>query len=127
MNYIIKWGQYLMNKSSAEIMRMQMGWTPNRESFVIGGAEYLRNGTDVSSPTSPLCRGIAKHLAPAGSFENWKVAADKLNQPSLELHAFTMLAGFGSVLMDYTSTSGVTICLTGESGAAKTEIGRAHV
>ena len=120
MNYIIKWGQYLMNKSSAEIMRMQMGWTPNRESFVIGGTEYLRDGTDVSSPTSPLCRGIAKHLAPAGSFDNWKIAADKLNQPSLELHAFTMLAGFGSALMDYTSTSGVTICLTGESGAAKT-------
>ena len=31
-----------------------------------------------------------------------------------------MLAGMGSVLMDYTSTSGVTMCLTGESGAAKT-------
>jgi hypothetical protein len=31
-----------------------------------------------------------------------------------------MLAGMGSILMDYTSTSGVTMCLTGESGAAKT-------
>jgi hypothetical protein len=48
MNYIIKWGQYLMNKSAAEVMRMQMGWTPNRESFVIGATEYLRDGTDVS-------------------------------------------------------------------------------
>jgi hypothetical protein len=120
MNYIIKWGQYLMNKSAAEVMRMQMGWTPNRESFVIGATEYLRDGTDVSSPTSPLCRGIAKHLAPAGKYEDWKNAARQLNVPSLELHAFTMLAGFGSALMDYTSTSGVTMCLTGESGAAKT-------
>jgi hypothetical protein len=120
MNYIIKWGQYLMNKSPAEIMRMQMGWTPNRESFVIGATEYTRDGNSVSSPTSPLCRGIAKHLSPAGSYDNWKIAANKLNKPSLELHAFTMLAGMGSALMDYTSTSGVTICLTGESGAAKT-------
>ena len=120
MNYIIKWGQYLMNKSPAEIMRMQMGWTPNRESFVIGATEYTRDFKEVSSPTSPLCRGIAKHLAPAGKYEDWKVAANKLNMPSLELHAFTMLAGFGSALMEYTSTSGVTICLTGESGAAKT-------
>ena len=120
MSYIIKWGQYLMNKSPAEIMRMQMGWTPNRESFVIGATEYLRDGKDVSSPTSPLCRGIAKHLSTAGTYEAWKEAANKLNTPSLELHAFTMLAGFGSALMDYTSTSGVTICLTGESGAAKT-------
>jgi hypothetical protein len=120
MSYIIKWGQYLMNKSPAEVMRMQMGWTPNRESFVIGATEYLRDGKEVSSPTSPLCRGIAKHLAAAGTYEAWKEAANKLNTPSLELHAFTMLTGFGSALMDYTSTSGVTICLTGESGAAKT-------
>jgi hypothetical protein len=120
MNYIITWGQYLMNKNSAEVMRMQMGWTPNRQSFVIGGTEYLRDGTDVSSPTSPLCRGIAKHLQPMGTYEAWQEAANKLNMPSLELHAFTMLAGMGSALMDYTSTSGVTLCLTGESGAAKT-------
>ena len=120
MNYIIKWGQYLMNKSPAENMRMQMGWTPNRESFVIGATEYTRDGNSVSSPTSPLCRGIAKHLSSAGSYDNWKIAANKLNKPSLELHAFTMLAGMGSALMDYTSTSGVTISLTGESGAAKT-------
>ena len=120
MSYIIKWGQYLMNKNAAEIMRMQMGWTPNRESFVIGSTEYLRNGNGVSSPTSPLCRGIAKHLQPTGSYEDWKRAADKLNIPSLETHAFTMLAGMGSALMEYTSTSGVTISLTGESGAAKT-------
>jgi hypothetical protein len=120
MTYIIRWGSYLMNKNSAEIMRMQMGWTPGRASFVVGGTEYLRDGTDVSSPTSPLCRGIAKHLQPMGTFEAWKEAADKLNLPSLELHAFTMLAGMGSALMDYTSTSGVTLCLTGESGAAKT-------
>lgn len=120
MSYIIKWGQYLMNKSSAEVMRMQMGWTPNRESFVIGATEYTRKFEDISSPTSPLCKGIAKHLTTAGTYDEWKIAANKLNKPSLELHAFTMLAGFGSALMDYTSTSGVTICLTGESGAAKT-------
>jgi hypothetical protein len=120
MNYVIKWGQYLVNKSAAEIMRMQMGWTPNRESFVLGASEYTRDFKELDSPTSPLCRGIAKHLGKAGTFEKWKELANELNRPSLELHAFTMLAGFGSVLMDYTSTSGVTISLTGESGAAKT-------
>jgi uncharacterized protein (DUF927 family) len=86
----------------------------------IGSTEYLRDGSEVSSPTSPLCRGIAKHLQPMGTLEGWQESANKLNMPSLELHAFTMLAGMGSALMDYTSTSGVTLCLTGESGAAKT-------
>ena len=120
MNYFIKWGQYLMNKQSAEIMRMQMGWTPGREAFVVGTRELTRTNGVISSPTSPLCQGIAKHLSQVGSYETWQEAANKLNRPSLELHAFTLLTGFGSVLMDYTSTSGVTICLTGESGAAKT-------
>jgi hypothetical protein len=120
MNYIITWGRYLLAKQSAEIMRMQMGWTPDHDAFVIGDKELTRDGRVLSSPTSPLCKGIAKHLTTRGSYEKWQEAANKLNQDSLELHAFTMLAGFGSVLMDQTSTSGVTISLTGESGAAKT-------
>tara|TARA_R110000803_G_C11988871_1_gene321655 strand:+ start:4363 stop:7230 length:2868 start_codon:yes stop_codon:yes gene_type:complete len=120
MNYIIKWGHYLTSKHSAEIMRMQMGWTPERESFVVGESELTRKGDEISSPTSPLCRGIAKHLKPSGDYQVWKQAANRLNQRTLELHAFTLLTGFGSILMDYTSTSGVTVCLTGESGAAKT-------
>ena len=120
MNYIVKWGHYLTNKNAAEIMRMQMGWTPNQESFVVGESELLRDGKEVTSPTSPLCKSIAKHLTPAGSYEAWKEAANKLSKPSLELHAFTLLTGFGSILMNKTSTSGVTISLTGESGAAKT-------
>ena len=120
MDYIIKWGKHLQTTQKADIMRMQMGWTPNRESFVIGERELTRDGHDIEAPTSPLCRGIASHMKTHGTYELWKEAANKLNQPSLELHAFTMLAGFGSVLMDYTSTSGVTISLTGESGAAKT-------
>jgi len=120
MNYIVKWGHYLTNKNAAEIMRMQMGWTLNQESFVVGESELLRDGKAVTSPTSPLCKSIAKHLMPSGSYETWKEAANKLTKPSLELHAFTLLTGFGSVLMNKTSTSGVTISLTGESGAAKT-------
>lgn len=120
MSYIIKWGDYLKRKGAAEIMRTQMGWTPNRESFVVGANELTRDGKVINSPTSPLCRGIAKHLTQVGSYDIWKTSANKLNNEGLELHAFTLLAGFGSVLMDYTSTSGVTLALTGESGAAKT-------
>tara|TARA_R110000782_G_scaffold113869_1_gene204018 strand:- start:2996 stop:5803 length:2808 start_codon:yes stop_codon:yes gene_type:complete len=120
MDYIIKWGRFLQTRQKADVMRMQMGWTPNRESFVIGEKEITQDLHEIESPTSPLCRGIAKHMTTAGTYEIWQACANKLNQPGLELHAFTMLAGFGSVLMDYTSTSGVTISLTGESGAAKT-------
>ena len=120
MSYIYEWGQYLIARERAEVMRMQMGWTPDKDAFVIGNKEINRKGELLNSPTSPLCRGIAKHLSQHGEYAKWKEAANKLNSPGLELHAFTMLAGFGSILMDFTPTSGVTISLVGDSGAAKT-------
>ena len=121
MTYIYKWGDYLLSKSKAEIMRTQMGWTPDKKAFVIGDKEIDLKGNIANSPTSPLCKGIAQHLNTEGSYEEWKRTANKLDTPSLELHAFTMLTGFGSVLMEQTTTNGMTVCLTGtDSGSGKT-------
>ena len=120
MSYIIKWGDYFITKDSAEIMRTQMGWVEGRKAFVVGEKEVKHTGDIISAPTSPLCRGVVKHLHTAGTFEQWKTIANNLNKDGFELHAFTLLAAFGSTLMEYTSTSGVTMCLTGDSGNAKT-------
>lgn len=126
-SYLVKWGQWMVFKYKADIMRMQMGWTeeptsPNwkNRSFVIGYKEITKDGKELRSAASPLVRGIAKFLTPVGSYDLWKAAANELNRPELEIHAFTMLSGFGSVLMPYLSTSGMTISLLGRSGSAKT-------
>jgi hypothetical protein len=128
MNYIIKWGQYMQLTDKAEMMRMQMGWTeepadeiawPTR-SFVIGKREILPNGEIIDAPSSPFVRGIAKHLVPRGTYERWRESADYLDKPGFEMHAFTMLCGMASPYMTYTSTAGVTVCLLGQSGSAKT-------
>lgn len=126
--YIIKWGQYMVEKIQADIMRMQMGWTEDRvdkdlwakKSFVIGNKEIQIDGTERVAASSPYVRGIAKLLTPNGSYERWQESANKLNYEGLELHAFIMLGGFGSTLMPYTSTSGVAVSLLGRSGCAKT-------
>jgi hypothetical protein len=121
MTYIYKWGDYLLSKNKAEIMRTQMGWTPDKKAFVIGNKEIDSGGNVTNSPTSPLCKSIAQHLNTEGSYEEWKKTANKLNTPSLELHAFTMLTGFGSAIMEQTTTNGMTVCLTGtDSGSGKT-------
>lgn len=128
MNYVIKWGQYMQLTDKAEMMRMQMGWTedhtdeiswPNR-SFVIGKREILTNGEIIDAPSSPFVRSIARHLVPRGTYERWRESADYLNRPGFEMHAFTMLCGMASPYMTYTSTAGVTVCLLGQSGSAKT-------
>jgi hypothetical protein len=118
--YVVKWGQYMETKQGADIMRMQMGWTEDKKSFVIGTREILENGTEVESAASPYVRGIAKFLEPVGTYEKWRESVDMLNMPGFEMHAFGMLIGFGSPLMRYTSTPGATVCFLGRSGSAKT-------
>jgi len=127
MNYVIKWGQYMQLTDKAEIMRMQMGWSEDisdpewaNRSFVIGKKEILPTGQIIDAPASPFVRGIAKFLVPQGTYERWRESADYLNKPGFELHAFAMLCGLASPYMTYTSTSGVTVCLLGKSGNAKT-------
>lgn len=121
MNYFIKWDQYLQSKDRAEVMHMQMGWTENNDSFVVGLREITRNGQDRPAAASPLVRNISKLLVPTGDPAIWRKSADALNAPGFEMHMFALLCGFGSPLMRFTSTSGVVISFTSvESGNAKT-------
>lgn len=120
MSYIVKWSQYMILASSAENMRMQMGWTEDNQGFVIGHSEIRSTGETVKTAASPLVRSQAKLIRKEGSYDEWKGAANLLNAPGLEMHAFGMCVGFGSPLMRLTSTSGGTICFTGPSGNGKT-------
>lgn len=120
MNYIVKWGEFLVDDNSAEQMRMQMGWTETKDSFVVGNTEVTKTGAVLQTASSPFVRGIAKLLRPDGDRGEWTAAANALNEPGFEMHAFGLLCGFGSPLMAFTSTSGVVICFTGKSGSAKT-------
>jgi hypothetical protein len=120
IEYIRKWGEYMLNKQSAEQTRMQMGWTADGHGFVIGNTEIQRNGKVVKTAASPLVSSIAKLLRPVGDYDLWKAAANKLGMPAFEMHAFALLCGFGSPLMPFTATKGVSVCYTGGSGNAKT-------
>ena len=120
MEYIVKWSQHLVHVDAAEQMRMQLGWTDDGDSFVIGQVELRRDGSILKSAASPLILSIAKLLRPEGSLQEWTNAINLLNAPSLEIHAFGVLCGFGSPLMRYTSTNGITVGFTGEAGSGKT-------
>lgn len=118
--YIIRWSEYLMNISAAEQMRMQMGWTEDSTGFVVGHSEVRNDGTIIKTAPSPMISVVARMLKPVGDYDKWKEAANKLNWPEFEMHAFGLFIGFGSPLMKFTSTSGAAICYTGKSANAKT-------
>lgn len=118
--YIKQWNLYMMQANRAEQMRMQMGFTDDKNSFVIGNLEVNFRGDEMVAPASPFVRNISKLLKPSGTLEAWKAAAAELDRPGLEQHAYTMMNGFGSILMNLTSTSGGTLSLNGLSGTGKT-------
>jgi hypothetical protein len=121
MKYFIRWAEYLSSVGRAEQMRMQMGWTAERDGFVIGNNEVKPDGEVVKAASSPLVRGVAQHLKPVGDYAVWKWATTIFNRPGFEMQAFGMMTGFGSPLMSLTTVAGASLCfLSANSGTGKT-------
>lgn len=119
VKYLVKWGEVMLGKQGAELTRMQMGWTEDCNGFVVGNVEYTRDGRTIKTAASPLIQSVASLLKPSGSYELWKAAAQRLDKEGYEIHAFSMLCGFGSPLIRMTTVKGVTVGLIGRTGAAK--------
>ena len=120
VDYMTKWAHYLQSQGAADIIRGQMGWTEDNSAFVLGATEIDKKGVEKKSATSPLVKGIAKMLVPKGTYAKWQECATELNREGFEMHAFVVAMSFGSPLMKYCSTKGMTFCFTGNTGAAKT-------
>jgi hypothetical protein len=119
VEYTMKWAHYLQSRDKAEKVVRQMGWAQNLKSFIIGETEFLGNGEQRRAASSPLIRDVARLMKPKGDFQVWKDCINKLDQPDLEMQAFGVFVSFGSPLMRFTSTNGMSFCFTGLSGAAK--------
>lgn len=118
-SYLMKWASYLVQTKRADIMRIQQGWTDDHESFVLGTDEIFANEVR-HCPPSPGAKNIVRHIKPVGSYEVWRKCAQMLNDPGYEYHAFTLLCGFATPLMEFTNVNGIVLSLYGESGAGKT-------
>lgn len=120
-SYLTKWMAYLMNVQKADIMRVQQGWTEDFKSFVLGGNEYMADGTVQHCPTSPVSKNIVKHIRSSGEYTVWKNCIQMFNDPGYEWHAFSVLCGFASPLMALTNVNGATLSLFSEGpGTGKT-------
>lgn len=118
-SYLMKWASYLVQTKRADIMRIQQGWTDDHESFVLGTDEIFANEVR-HCPPSPGAKNIVRYVKPVGSFETWLKCAQMLNDPGYEYHAFTLLCGFATPLMEFTNVNGIVLSLYGDSGAGKT-------
>jgi hypothetical protein len=121
-SYLMRWSAYLIETQKADIMRHQQGWTEELGSFVVGTTEITPTG-DRNCPPSPMAKNVVKNVHTKGDFHTWRNSIQMLNDPGYELHAFAMLCGFASPLMQLTNVNGVTLSLyssdpgTGKTGA----------
>jgi len=118
-SYIMKWASYLVQTRRADIMRIQQGWTEDHESFVLGVNEYFAREIR-PCPPSPASKNIVRHIKQEGDYESWRKAVRMFNDPGYEYHAFTLLCGFATPLMEFTNVNGIVLSLFGDSGAGKT-------
>jgi hypothetical protein len=119
VNYINLWVTYMLNLKEAEQMRKQMGWTDDKDGFVIGNTEYRRDGTTKRTAASAFVLGVSKILVKEGSYDEWKRGAALMNKEGLELFCLPLLCGLGSPLIRFTPINGVSVCFTGGTGIGK--------
>jgi hypothetical protein len=119
-SYLMKWTSYLMHTQRADIMRIQQGWTEDHKSFVLGTHEYMANGETRYCPPSPMAKNVVRNIKEGGTLEEWKKAIKLFNDPGYEFHAFAVLCGFATPLIEFTNVNGVILSLYGESGNGKT-------
>jgi len=120
VDYMTKWAHYLQSQSAADIVRGQMGWALDNSAFILGAVEIDRQGNEKKAATSPLVKSVAKMMEPRGSYDKWKECANELNREGFEMHAFAVGMSFGSPLMKFCTTKGMTFCFKGNTGGAKT-------
>ena len=118
-SYLMKWASYLIQTKRADIMRIQQGWTEDHKSFVLGTSEIFANEIR-HCPPSPMAKNVVRYIKQAGTFEQWLKSARLFNDPGYEFHAFAMLCGFATPLMEFTNVNGIVLSLYGESGTGKT-------
>ena len=90
------------------------------ESFVLGQNEYFRNGEIRHTPPTIRSRNVVRNINVSGTLEGWQNCMRMFGDPGYEWHAFAVLCGMASPLIEFTNVNGVILSLYGETGFGKT-------
>lgn len=121
----------LLNEKVSDLpMSDAFGWGMNNSIFNFGTAyTTLKDGTVETIPSliSPHAKQYKITLSRKGTVDGWKRAIATYEGPTTAVHRFGLMAGFGSVLMPFT-TNGKAHLLhlySDASGSGKTSLQRA--
>ena len=113
--YITQYTAAMLRERGARQYYDTLGW--HGDGFVLGKTIVTKAGAHdaLVQAGNPIGKLQAK-----GSLAAWKNGIDKLAEPQYWQHAFAVLAGFGSPLLDIVGVQSAVVSLVGPSGAGKT-------
>lgn len=109
-----------LKKRGAKRYHDTLGW--HEEGVVIGDTIVTEKGP---KPALIQSSNQISKLTPKGDVEAWKQAMSVLAAPEYRNHAFALLCGFGSPLLELAGVTSAVVSLVGASGAGKTLSARA--
>ena len=121
MAYITTWIKELQQSTTASEASQQFGWVDDekRDAFVLGD-KLITADEVVYNPPSAKTSGLIDAFIPKGTKERQREILQFFSADGLELHQFTILGGFGSILMSFTGLNSLGVHLQGGSGVGKT-------
>lgn len=115
VSYIKKATREIIRRREVEKYYDSLGWYAN--GFVVGDKLITKDG----DKTISLAKGSQiTGLKAKGTAQNWAQGVKGLANKDYWMHAFTVLAGFGSPLLELAGVQCAVLSLFGESGFGKT-------
>lgn len=115
VQYISQYSMKMLQTQGAREYHENLGWYNG--GFVLGDRIMTADGPEEAlvQGSNPIARLQAK-----GSVEQWKLAAAVFEKPEYWMHAFSVMCGFGSPLLQLVGAQSAVVSLVGPSGAGKT-------
>jgi len=115
MVYISQYTASILRKQGARQYHTVLGWAP--EGFVLGSRIISKDG---AKETLVQSSNPVSKIKANGTVAGWTSAASVLGEEGYWRHAFAVLAGFGSPLLELAEKQSAVVSLVGPSGAGKT-------
>ena len=121
MRYTAAWINELQQTTTASEAHQQFGWVEDNDmdTFVLGDKLITAHEVEYNPPSAKTS-GFIDAFTPKGTKERNREILHFFGTEGLELHQFTILGGFASVLMPLTGLNSLGVHLQGGSGIGKT-------
>ena len=115
VRFISEYTLNVLRSKGAREYHEALGWY--RDGFVTGNSMITAEGAQEAlvQSSNPISR-----IKPRGSLDAWKEGMAVLEKPQHQHHAFALLAGFGSPILQLAGVQSAVVSLVGLSGAGKT-------